>query len=144
MACLHERFPVADLVVGRGGEIKKLSRVKSWHRVPECRATRLLVSAADELVGRARLRPLPVHPARVAVVVGTALGGVEEGEKAVEKSKESFEEITEALRQELGKLEKEKVEDFQQNLVAFVKAVIETQQKLVASLEEFLPTVQTL
>jgi 3-oxoacyl-(acyl-carrier-protein) synthase len=78
-----ERFPVADLVVGRGGEIKKLSRVKSWHRVPDCRATRLLISAADELVGRASLRPLPFDPARVAVVVGTALGGVEEGEKAL-------------------------------------------------------------
>ena len=35
-----ERFPVADLVVGRGGEIKKLARVKSWRRVPDCRATR--------------------------------------------------------------------------------------------------------
>ena len=78
-----ERFPVADLRVGRGGEIKKLTRIKAWNRVPECRATRLLISAADELVGQAGLRPLPMDPARVAVVVGTALGGVEEGEKAL-------------------------------------------------------------
>jgi 3-oxoacyl-(acyl-carrier-protein) synthase len=77
-----ERFPVTDLVVGRGGEIKKLSRVKSWHRVPDCRATRLLISAADDLVGHGG-RPLPFDPARVAVVVGTALGGVEEGERAL-------------------------------------------------------------
>ncbi|HYB41315.1 MAG TPA: beta-ketoacyl-[acyl-carrier-protein] synthase family protein [Candidatus Methylomirabilis sp.] len=78
-----ERFPVDDLRVGRGGEIKKLTRMKSWGRVPDCRATRLLVSAADELVTQSGWRPLPLDPARVAVVVGTALGGVEEGERAL-------------------------------------------------------------
>jgi 3-oxoacyl-[acyl-carrier-protein] synthase II len=76
-----ERFPVADLRVGRGGEIKKLARITSWNRIPDCRATRLLISAAAELVTQADFRPL--EPARVAVVVGTALGGVEEGEKAL-------------------------------------------------------------
>jgi 3-oxoacyl-(acyl-carrier-protein) synthase len=78
-----ERFPVGDLRVGRGGEIKKLSRIKSWGRVPDCRATRLLVSAADELRTPSGVRPLSLDPARLAVVVGTALGGVEEGEKAL-------------------------------------------------------------
>lgn len=76
-----ERFPVADLRVGRGGEIKKLSRIKSWSRIPDCRATRFLVSAADALAAQTGFSPLPEDPARVAVVVGTALGGVEEGEK---------------------------------------------------------------
>ncbi len=78
-----ERFPVADLRVGRGGEIKKITRIRDWSRVPECRATRLLVSAADELCAETGSRPLPGDPDRVAVVVGTALGGVEEGEKAL-------------------------------------------------------------
>ena len=78
-----ERFPVGDLRVGRGGEIKKLSRIKAWGRVPDCRATRLLVSAADELAAHAGLRSLGLAPARVAVVLGTALGGVEEGETAL-------------------------------------------------------------
>ncbi len=78
-----ERFPVADLRVTRGGEIKALHRIKSWSRIPDCRATRLLVSAADELATQSCLRPLPLDPARVAVVVGTALGGVEEGEKVL-------------------------------------------------------------
>jgi len=77
-----ERFPVADLRVRRGGEIKKLTRIRDWGRVPDCRATRLLVSAADELCAQAGLRPWPVDPARVAVVVGTALGGVDEWERA--------------------------------------------------------------
>ena len=78
-----ERFPVGDLRVGRGGEIKKLTRVKDWAGVPECRATRMLVSAADDLSAQAGLRARGIDPRRLAVVVGTALGGVEEGEHAL-------------------------------------------------------------
>src|SRR6267143_1277684 len=78
-----ERFPVDDLRVGRGGEIKKLTRPVDWRRVPDCRATRLLVSAADDLCSQAGERPLDVEPERLAIVVGTALGGVEEGERAL-------------------------------------------------------------
>jgi len=77
-----ERFPVDDLRVGRGGEIKKLTRALDWMGVPDCRATRLLVSAADELTGKVG-RPLPADPDRIAVVLGTALGGVEEGERGL-------------------------------------------------------------
>src|SRR5206468_1003398 len=50
-----ERFPVGDLRVGRGGEIKKLTRPADWRRVPDCRSTRLLVSAAA--------KPTPSSPA---------------------------------------------------------------------------------
>jgi 3-oxoacyl-(acyl-carrier-protein) synthase len=76
-----ERFPVADLRVGRGGEIKKLARMPSSARVPDCRATRLLVSAAEELC--AQWDRGTAAPERTAVVLGTALGGVEEGERAL-------------------------------------------------------------
>jgi 3-oxoacyl-(acyl-carrier-protein) synthase len=69
--------------VQRGGEIKKIGRIKNWRGVPDCRATRLLIAAADDLCAQAAFRPLPLDPTRVAVVVGTALGGVEEGEKAL-------------------------------------------------------------
>ncbi len=78
-----ERVPVADLRVQRGGEVKKLGRIKDWRGVPDCRASRLLIAAADDLCAQAAFRPLPLDPARVGVVVGTALGGVEEGEKAL-------------------------------------------------------------
>ena len=78
-----ERFPVADLKVQRGGEVKKLGRIKDWCGVSDCRATRLLIAAADDLCAQTGFRPLPLDPARVAVVVGTALGGVEEGERAL-------------------------------------------------------------
>ncbi|HEY7434652.1 MAG TPA: beta-ketoacyl-[acyl-carrier-protein] synthase family protein, partial [Methylomirabilota bacterium] len=78
-----ERVPVADLRVQRGGEVKKLGRIKDWRGVPDCRASRLLIAAADDLCAQAGFRPLPLDPARVGVVVGTALGGVEEAEKAL-------------------------------------------------------------
>ncbi len=75
-----ERFPVDDLRVGLGGEIKKLaarSRLST-----DCRASQLLVAAAGELrSGGAAM--LGADPARLAVVVGSALGGVGEGERAL-------------------------------------------------------------
>jgi 3-oxoacyl-[acyl-carrier-protein] synthase II len=74
-----ERFPVDDLRVGRGGEIKKLRAGRPPG--PGCRASQLLFAAADDLVARA---PLDAPAGRVAVVVGTALGGVEELEAALE------------------------------------------------------------
>jgi 3-oxoacyl-[acyl-carrier-protein] synthase II len=76
-----ERFPVADLGVGLGGEIKKLPPAPP--RSPACRASRLLLAAAGELrAGAGAL--LARDPRRLAVVVGTALGGVAEGERALE------------------------------------------------------------
>ena len=74
-----ERFPVDDLRVGRGGEIKKLKPMPPVGRAG-CRATQLLLAAAQDLLARA---PLSAAPERVAVVVGTALGGVEQLERAV-------------------------------------------------------------
>ena len=72
-----ERFPTADLRVGRGGEIKKLPPAALGIR---SRATALLIAAAADLGGRARL---DAAPERIAVIAGTALGGVEELEHAL-------------------------------------------------------------
>jgi len=77
-----ERFPVDDLRVQRGGEIKKLARERAGE-TPGCRASRLLIAAAEDLLARAGGAPLARDARRIAVVVGTALGGVEEGERAL-------------------------------------------------------------
>ena len=76
-----ERFRVDDLRVGRGGEIKRVPVVAGAGRV-ECRASRLLLAAAADLLRR---RGLDAEPSRIGVVVGTALGGVEELERALDK-----------------------------------------------------------
>ena len=73
-----ERFRVDDLKIPRGGEIKKLpDRTEGL----ACRATRLLAAAADDLLARAAL---DVDSERIAIVVGTALGGVEELDLALQ------------------------------------------------------------
>jgi 3-oxoacyl-[acyl-carrier-protein] synthase II len=74
-----ERFPVGDLKVGRGGEIKKFAFARP-RPLRGGRAAELLLAAADDLRGRTAL---DVAPERLGVVVGTALGGVEEGERAL-------------------------------------------------------------
>jgi 3-oxoacyl-[acyl-carrier-protein] synthase II len=76
-----ERFRVDDLRVGRGGEIKRVPAVEGGARV-ECRASQLLLAAADDLLRR---RTLDARPSRIGVVVGTALGGAEELERALDK-----------------------------------------------------------
>jgi 3-oxoacyl-(acyl-carrier-protein) synthase len=78
-----ERFPVDDLRVARAGEIKKLVRERGDEVLTDCRASRLLIAAADELVTHVGGRPLAPDPRRVALVLGTALGGVEEGERSL-------------------------------------------------------------
>jgi 3-oxoacyl-[acyl-carrier-protein] synthase II len=72
-----ERFPTGDLRVGRGGEIKKLPPAALGIR---SRAAALLVAAAADLGARASL---DAAPERIAVIVGTALGGVEELDHAL-------------------------------------------------------------
>jgi 3-oxoacyl-[acyl-carrier-protein] synthase II len=74
-----ERFPVDDLRVGRGGEIKKLRPLLGARRV-RCRATQLLLAAAEDLLARSAIS---AEPERIAVVLGTALGGVGELERAM-------------------------------------------------------------
>jgi 3-oxoacyl-[acyl-carrier-protein] synthase II len=76
-----ERFRVDDLRVPRGGEIKRVS-LASTARPPECRASLFLLAAAEDLLRRCTL---DAEPARIGVVVGTALGGVEELEHALDK-----------------------------------------------------------
>ena len=72
-----ERFPTADLRVGRGGEIKKLPPVALGVR---SRAAALLIAAAADLRARADVE---AAADRIAVVVGTALGGVAELDHAL-------------------------------------------------------------
>jgi 3-oxoacyl-[acyl-carrier-protein] synthase II len=76
-----ERFPVDDLRVGRGGEIKKLPG-PAGERPGRGRAAALVLAAAEDLLARAGA--LSADPARVAVVLGTALGDVGELERALD------------------------------------------------------------
>lgn len=83
-----ERFPVEDLRVTRGGEIKKwtdLRETPSGRDRPArtCRAAGFLIRATREALGNAGVRLPFAEPRRVAVVVGTALGGIDDAERAL-------------------------------------------------------------
>jgi 3-oxoacyl-[acyl-carrier-protein] synthase II len=87
-----EGFPVADLRVTRGGEIKQLRRelpapppggAARPRRGAGCRTSQFLVHAAREALETAGLRDGLPEATRVAVVVGTALGGIEEASRGL-------------------------------------------------------------
>jgi 3-oxoacyl-(acyl-carrier-protein) synthase len=81
-----ESFPVNDLRVTRGGEVKKLRRDlppvfpgggAPARRLLRCRSSRFLIHAAREALETAGLGAPWPDPERVGVVVGTALGGID-------------------------------------------------------------------
>lgn len=86
-----EGFPVGDLRVTRGGEIKKLARGAppaagpgaARGRPPACRTSRFLLHAAREALETAGLWQALPAPERIGVVVGTALGGIDDASRAL-------------------------------------------------------------
>lgn len=77
-----ERFPTHDLRVRRGGEVKQLHSTPGLERpLPACRASQFLMHVATEATRMARLSEAVAAGGRVAVVVGSALGGIAEAER---------------------------------------------------------------
>lgn len=77
-----ERFPTHDLRVGRGGEIKHIMGSLACGRpLPACRASQFLMHAAAEAMRMARWHDAAAPARRLAVVVGSALGGIAEAER---------------------------------------------------------------
>jgi 3-oxoacyl-(acyl-carrier-protein) synthase len=87
-----EGFPVGDLRVTRAGEVKKLRRDipgappggdRRPRRGAYCRTSRFLIHAAREALETAELRDALPDADRIGVVVGTALGGIDEASRAL-------------------------------------------------------------
>jgi 3-oxoacyl-[acyl-carrier-protein] synthase II len=87
-----EGFPVADLRVTRGGEIKKLRRDgpaasvggDRWsHRLARCRTSRFLIHAAREALETAGFQGALPPGDRIGVVIGTALGGIDAASRSL-------------------------------------------------------------
>jgi len=79
-----ERFPVGDLRVTRGGEVKKPPHWPHPDQAPPaCRVSRFLIHAAREALAQAGLATDRPEAGRIAVVVGTALGGIDDAERVV-------------------------------------------------------------
>ena len=87
-----EGFRVSDLRVTRGGEVKKLRRDAPAllrgadglvRRPVRCRTSRFLIHAAREALETAGLGREWPEPSRLGVVIGTALGGIDEAGHAL-------------------------------------------------------------
>jgi 3-oxoacyl-[acyl-carrier-protein] synthase II len=84
-----ERFPTHDMRVGRGGEVKQLLGILEDDRpLPACRASQFLIHAAREAAHMARVWEAPAADRRLAVVVGSALGGIGEAERFLEQRRD--------------------------------------------------------
>ena len=87
-----EGFPAGDLRVTRAGEVKKLRRELPApprggdgrpRRAAHCRTSQFLIHAAREALETADLRDALPDAGRIGVVVGTALGGIDEASRAL-------------------------------------------------------------
>lgn len=77
-----EHFPTHDMRVGNGGEIKQLlTPPTTGSPLPACRTSQILITAAHEAIRMAHLHDAPPSAQRLAVVVGSALGGIGEAER---------------------------------------------------------------
>lgn len=76
------RFHTHDMRVGRGGEVKSpLANSLDGCPLPPCRASQFLIHAAREASQMARVHDIPAETQTLAVVVGSALGGIGEAER---------------------------------------------------------------
>ena len=81
-----ERFATHDLRVRRGGEIKQLVGLLVGDQpLPACRASQFLIYAAAEATRMAHLQDSTAPDTCLAVVVGSALGGIAEAERWYER-----------------------------------------------------------
>src|SRR5262249_54312848 len=66
-----------------GGEVKTLPRWPPAQPPPACRPPRFLIHAAREALAQAGLAADRLPPSRLAVVIGTALGGIDDASRAL-------------------------------------------------------------
>lgn len=77
-----EHFATHDLRVARGGEIKQLAPLWTEERPwPASRAAQFLIHAASEALAMAQVSQSYRPDASLAVVIGSALGGIAEAER---------------------------------------------------------------
>jgi 3-oxoacyl-[acyl-carrier-protein] synthase II len=77
-----DRFHTRDMRVGRGGEVKqRLAHCLDDRPLPSSRASQFLIHAAREASHMARMQDISAEAHTLAVVVGSALGGIGEAER---------------------------------------------------------------
>lgn len=85
-----ERFSTEGMRVKSGGEIKALSNRTGMgdQSLPSCRASQFLILAAREALHMAHWYESPPATSCLGVVIGSALGGIEQGERLLEQPRD--------------------------------------------------------
>jgi len=69
---------------------------------------------------------------------------VKEWERKVEKGQEDFEEISKTVKKEFKRFEIQRVKDFKDLIIKYLKSLMECQQKMVKCWEEYLPEAKAI
>jgi 3-oxoacyl-[acyl-carrier-protein] synthase II len=93
-----ERFSTAGMRVGAGGEIKALRDHSGAipSPLPKCRASQFLILAASEALQMAHWHEASCTDQRLGVVIGSALGGIDQAEFLLERPRD-LHALTDAL-----------------------------------------------
>ncbi|KAK3098120.1 hypothetical protein FSP39_016301 [Pinctada imbricata] len=65
-------------------------------------------------------------------------------EQKVDKGKDDFEKISQAIRKEVARFDKHRVEDFKTSVVTYLEQLMENQQRIIKCWEAFLPEAKAI
>ncbi|XP_026576202.1 sorting nexin-2 [Pseudonaja textilis] len=69
---------------------------------------------------------------------------IREWETKVQQGERDFEQISKAIRKEVGRFEKERVKDFKTVIIKYLESLVQTQQQMIKYWEAFLPEAKAI
>ncbi|XP_062604930.1 sorting nexin-2-like isoform X2 [Saccostrea cucullata] len=135
----HDFFIMAELCkdyVALLGSVKEVfhERVKCYKSWKEAEAT----------LTKKRENKAKLEIARKMDKVPQAQDEISEWEMKVDKGKEEFEKISKAIRKEVARFDKFRVEDFKDSVVSYLEQLMENQQRIMKCWEAFLPEAKAI
>ncbi|XP_061172213.1 sorting nexin-2-like isoform X1 [Saccostrea echinata] len=135
----HDFFIMAELCkdyVALLGAVKEVfhERVKCYKSWKEAEAT----------LTKKRENKAKLEIARKMDKVPQAQDEISEWEMKVDKGKDEFEKISKAIRKEVARFDKFRVEDFKDSVVSYLEQLMENQQRIMKCWEAFLPEAKAI
>lgn len=135
----HDFFIMAELCkdyVALLGAVKEVfhERVKSYKSWKEAEAT----------LTKKRENKVKLELARKMDKIPQAEDEISEWVNKVEKGKDDFEKISKAIRKEVARFDKYRVEDFKDSVVNYLEQLMENQKRIMKCWEAFLPEAKAI
>jgi len=99
---------------------------------------------AEAMLTKKREAKVKLELAHKMDKVPMAATEITDWEIKVQKGQEDFEKISETIRKEIGRFEKQRVQDFKTSIVKALESLMETQQQLIKYWESFLPEAKAI